>query len=67
MRQTLVEIAGQISLCAPNITIRNKSNITTITQGEGRGGDITIEAGRLRLQRGAFIDSSTDGEGRGGK
>ena len=59
--------AGQITLSAPDITIGGKSQIATITQGKGRGGDITIKADRhLRVQESAVITSSTTATGDAG-
>jgi filamentous hemagglutinin family protein len=49
-----------------DLTMRNLSRLQAGTFGAGRGGDITVEAGRLMLTEGAEIDNSTSGPGPGG-
>ncbi|MDJ0746234.1 MAG: filamentous hemagglutinin N-terminal domain-containing protein [Xenococcaceae cyanobacterium MO_167.B27] len=59
-------LGGDINIEARELLINNGANITTATNGEGDGGDITIEGGditinieRLNLQDGGQISSTS--------
>ncbi len=49
--------AGNISIVADNLEIRNGANIKSNTLGGGKGGNINIEAGRVVL---SGVESSSD-------
>jgi filamentous hemagglutinin family protein len=51
---------------ATDLTMRNVGSIQGGTIGAGRGGDITVEVGRLTLTDGAEIFNTTNGPGHGG-
>ncbi|XWK88914.1 MAG: filamentous hemagglutinin N-terminal domain-containing protein [Phormidium sp.] len=42
------------------------STLTTLTNGAGNAGDMTIQTGRLTLRDGAFVSTDTRGTGNGG-
>jgi hypothetical protein len=56
---------GRLSISAPTLSVDGGASLATLTTGPGRGGDVTIDVGKLSLSR-AFIDSSTSGSGSGG-
>jgi filamentous hemagglutinin family protein len=56
---------GRLSISAPTFSVSGGAGLATLTTGPGRGGDVTIDVGKLSLSR-AFIDSSTGGSGLGG-
>ena len=56
---------GRLSISAPTLSVDGGASLATLTTGPGRGGDVTIDVGKLSLSR-AFIDSSTSGSGPGG-
>ena len=61
---------GDITLNAPQITLRDNAEIAATTSskstGAGRGGDIRINASQLTFANGGQISASTTGSGQGG-
>jgi large exoprotein involved in heme utilization and adhesion len=59
--------AGSIALSAPDLLIKNESAVYGDSFGNGRGGDVSIIAGKLSLTEGGSISSSAyGGAGDGG-
>ena len=57
--------AGQINITTNTFTLNN-SSIATNTQGQGRAGDIVLDAGSVGFSNGALINSSSTGTGNAG-
>jgi len=49
-----------------DLVMKKGSSIEASTSGPGKGGDLTVKAGRLELKGDAFIDTRTFGPGHGG-
>jgi filamentous hemagglutinin family protein len=60
------KMAGNVTMSAPAITIKNGAEIQTSTSGQGAAGDIVIKGGDLILRDKARIFSTTAEGGRGG-
>jgi len=58
--------AGPVTILTPVDMNMNDGAITASTLGDGKAGDITIDAGRLTLTNNAFIDTSTTSLGGNG-
>lgn len=60
--------AGQISVSAPRVMIKNGGSISTNTAGEGTGGNINILAGQsVTMTNGSSISANSTGTGNAGK
>jgi len=54
---------GTVQISALSLNLDNWATIQTLTQGEGKAGDISIDVNQLSIMGGADIDASNEGTG----
>ena len=58
--------AGNITVIAPDITLRDGVTLSGSTSSSGQGGNLTLTANNLSLSNGASIQTNTSGSGNAG-